>query len=168
MVGPHWHNSECKFTEKEKSPVMYIYIPCTCTLLFIYWGIFSVYICTVIFCRDLVYRAFRGDVNIQVDEMKDPKIMIISLCFFFHIRSKCLVLLTICFCLCSTSLTFYCKMLDLKPKALRVLWVMRELRPLFFCKRNFLTFDAKWKNSFHFLSCFQTRVLTMLICMGEK
>lgn len=44
---------------REKSPFMYIYMPCTCTLLFIYWRIFSVYSCTVIFCRDLVYRAYR-------------------------------------------------------------------------------------------------------------
>lgn len=28
--------------------------------LFIYWSIFSVYSCTVIFCRDLVYRAYSG------------------------------------------------------------------------------------------------------------
>lgn len=95
---------------------MYIYIPCTCTLLFIYWGIFSVYSCTVIFCRDLVYiehiEGWGDGKRIQVDEMKKRGNASgknhdhTSLLSFIQMKSKCLFSLIIFFffsfffCLC--------------------------------------------------------------------
>lgn len=99
---------------------MYIYIPCTCTLLFIYWVIFSVYSCTVIFCRDLVYRSYRGagemlekeKISFQVDEMKKEamlvaQIMITPPCFLFFKGNPSALFCWRSFCLCPkfTSLT---------------------------------------------------------------
>lgn len=94
---------------REKSPFMYIYILCTCTLLFIYWGIFSVHSCTVIFCRDLVYRAYRQVGETLGKEKKysgwrneergnaSGKNHDHTSLSFLQMKSKCLVLLTIFF-----------------------------------------------------------------------
>lgn len=99
---------------------MYIYIPCTCTLLFIYWVIFSVYSCTVIFCRDLVYRSYRGageilekeKIGFQVDEMKKEAMLVAQImntppCFLFFKWNPSALFCWRSFCLCPkfTSLT---------------------------------------------------------------
>lgn len=112
---------------REKEPIMYIYIPCTCTLLFIYWGIFSVYSCTVIFCRDLVYRAYRGTggnvgkkrkISFQVEEIKKEEmlvaqIMITPPCFLFFRWNPSALFCWRSFCLCPQFTSNICVNRDL-------------------------------------------------------